>query len=96
MVLALCNQLKTSYICTSFMEIIFMILKYRLDTISKLNITKGCNSINVGRVMNIKLCTSFDHTFNLNQVLRTYLKGFQSYYADTIYIQIVTKGHIFV
>ena len=47
--------------------------------ISKLKITKGHNFVNVGGVMVLKPCTSFDHTLHLNQVSQKYLRGFQSY-----------------
>ena len=33
------------------------------------------NSVNVGGVMVLKLCTLSDHTINLNHILRIYLKG---------------------
>ena len=65
-----------------------------MDTISILKITKGNNSAkNVGGVTVVDLCTSYDHALYFYQVLRNYLKWYQSYRADTISIRKITKGN---
>ena len=62
--------------------------------ISILKITKGNNSAkNVGGVTVIDLCTSSGHALYFYQVLRNYLKRYQSYRADTISILKITKGN---
>ena len=67
---------------------------YRADTISILKITKGNNSAkNVGGVTVVELCTSSGHALYFYQVLRNYLKRYQSYRADTISILKITKGN---
>ena len=67
---------------------------YRADTISILKITKGNNSAkNVGGVTVFHLCTSSGHALYFYQVLRNYLKRYQSYRADTISILKITKGN---
>ena len=67
---------------------------YRADTISILKITKGNNSaINVGGVNVVNLCTSSGHALYLYQVSWNYLERYQSYRADTISIQKITKGN---
>ena len=67
---------------------------YRADTISILKITKGNNSAkNVGGVTVINLCTSSGYALYFYQVLRNYLKRYQSYRADTISILKITKGN---
>ena len=67
---------------------------YRADTISILKISKGNNSAkNVGGVTVIDLCMSSGHALYFYQVLRNYLKRYQSYRADTISILKITKGN---
>ena len=49
------------------------------STIGWSQFTKGHNSVKtVNGVMILNLCTSSDEAFNLYQVSRKYLKGFQS------------------
>ena len=68
--------------------------RYRADTISIPKISKGNNSAkNVGGVTVIDLCTSSGHALYFYQVLRNYLKRYQSYRADTISILKITKGN---
>ena len=92
------------HLCTSsghalnFYQVLRNYLKryqsYRADTISILKITKGNNSAkNVGGVTVVDLCTSSSHTLYFYQVLRNYLKRYQSYRADTISILKITKGN---
>ena len=82
------------YICAKFHEIIKRYQSYRADTISILKITKGNNSAkNVGGVTVVYLCTSSGHALYFYQVLRNYLKRYQSYRADTISILKITKGN---
>ena len=65
-----------------------------MDTISIRKITKGNNSAkNVGGVTVGHLCTSSGHALYFYQVLRNYLKLYQSYRADTISIRKITKGN---
>ena len=65
-----------------------------MDTISTLKITKGNNSAkNVGGVTVVDLCTLSGHALYFYQVLRNYLKRYQSYRADTISIRKITKGN---
>ena len=89
-------------LCTSsshtlyFYQVLWNYLKryqsYRADTISILKISKGNNSAkNVGGVTVIDLCTSSGHALYFYQVLRNYLKRYQSYRADTISILKITK-----
>ena len=67
---------------------------YRADTISIPKISKGNNSAkNVGGVTVVDLCTSSGHALYFYQVLRNYLKRYQSYRADTISILKITKGN---
>ena len=67
---------------------------YRADTISIPKISKGNNSAkNVGGVTVIDLCTLSGHALYFYQVLRNYLKRYQSYRADTISILKITKGN---
>ena len=67
---------------------------YRADTISVLKISKGNNSAkNVGGVTVVNLCTSSGLALYFYQVLRNYLKRYQSYRADTISILKITKGN---
>ena len=67
---------------------------YRADTISILKITKGNNSAkNVGGVTVVYLCTSSGHALYFYQVLRNYLKRYQSHRADTISILKIIKGN---
>ena len=62
--------------------------------ISILTITKGNNSAKkVGGVTVVDLCTSSSHALYFYQVLRNYLKRYQSYRADTISILKITKGN---
>ena len=65
-----------------------------MDTISILKITKGNNSAkNVGGVTVVYLCILSGHALYFYQVLRNYLKQYQSYRADTISILKITKGN---
>ena len=65
-----------------------------MDTISKLKITKGNNSAkNVGGATVVNLCMSSGYALYFYQVLRNYLKRYQSYRADTISILKITKGN---
>ena len=91
-------------LCTSFShtlyfyQVLWNYLKryqsYRADTISILKISKGNNSTkNVGGVTVFDLCTSSGHALYFYQVLRNYLKRYQSYRADTISILKITKGN---
>ena len=65
-----------------------------MDTISIRKITKGNNCAkNVGGVTVVYLCTSSGHALYFYQVLRNYLKRYQSYRADTISILKITKGN---
>ena len=41
----------------------------------------------------VDVCTSSGHALYFNQVLRNYLKRYQSYRADTISILKITKGN---
>ena len=67
---------------------------YRADTISIVKITKGNNSAkNVGGVKVVDLCTLSGHVLHFYQVLWNYLKRYQSYRADTISIQKISKGN---
>ena len=92
------------YHCTSsghalyFYQVLRNYLKryqsYRADTISIRKITKGNNSAkNVGGVTVVYHCTSSGHALYFYQVLRNYLKRYQSYRADTISILKITKGN---
>ena len=92
------------YLCTSsghalyFYQVLRNYLKryqsYRADTISILKISKGNTSAkNVGGVTVVYLCTSSGHALYFYQVLRNYLKRYQSYRADTISILKITKGN---
>ena len=57
-------------------------------------ISKGNNSAkNVGGVTVVDLCTSSGHALYFYQILRNYLKRYQSYRADTISILKITKGN---
>ena len=57
-------------------------------------ISKGNNSAkNIGGVTVVDLCTSSGHALYFYQILRNYLKRYQSYRADTISILKVTKGN---
>ena len=47
----------------------------------------------MGGVTVDKLCTSSGHALYFYQVLRNYLKRYQSYRADTIFILKITKGN---
>ena len=59
-----------------------------------MKITKGNNSAkNVGGVTVVDLCTSSGHALYFYQVLRNYLKRYQSYRTDTISIRKITKGN---
>ena len=91
-------------LCTSsshtlyFYQVLWNYLKryqsYRADTISIPKISKGNNSAkNVGGVTVVDLCTSSGHALYFYQVLRNYLKRYQSYRADTISILKITKGN---
>ena len=91
-------------LCTSsshtlyFYQVLWNYLKryqsYRADTISIPKISKGNNSAkNVGGVTVVDLCTSSGHALSFYQVLRNYLKRYQSYRADTISILKITKGN---
>ena len=47
----------------------------------------------VGGVRVVDLCKSSGHALYFYQVLRNYLKRYQSYRADTISIRKITKGN---
>ena len=92
------------YLCTSsghalyFYQVLWNYLKqyqsYRADTISILKITKGNNSPKkVDGLTVVDLCTSSSHTLYFYQVLWNYLQRYQSYRADTISIQKISKGN---
>ena len=67
---------------------------YRADTISIPKISKGnISAKNVDGVTVFALCTSSGHALYFYQVLRNYLKPYQSYRADTISILKITKGN---
>ena len=67
---------------------------YRADTISILKITKGNNSAkNVGGVTVVDLCTLSGPALYFYQVLRNYLKRYQSYRVDMISILKISKGN---
>ena len=91
-------------LCTSsghalyFYQVLWNYLKryrsYRADTISIRKISKRNNyEKNVGGVTVVNLCTSSGHALYYYQVLRNYLKRYQSYRADTISILKITKGN---
>ena len=83
------------YICANFHEIILNGIKVIERTrflYGKLQ--KGNNSAkNVGGVTVVNLCTLSGHALYFYQVLRNYLKRYQSYRADTISILKITKGN---
>ena len=82
------------YLCQVSWNYLKRYQSYRADTISILKITKGNNSAkNVGGVTVVNLCTSSGHALYFYQVLRNYLKRYQSYRADTISILKITKGN---
>ena len=82
------------YLCQLSWNYLERYQSYRADTISILKITKGNNSAkNVGGVTVVNLCTLSGHALYFYQVLRNYLKRYQSYRADTISIQKITKGN---
>ena len=82
------------YLCQVLLNYLERYQSYRADTISILKITKGNNSAkNVGGVTVVYLCTSSGHALYFYQVLRNYLKQYQSYRADTISILKITKGN---
>ena len=65
-----------------------------MDTISIWKNTKGNNlAKNVGGVTVVNLCMSSGHALYLYQVLRNYLKRYQSSRADTISILKITQGN---
>ena len=65
-----------------------------MDTISILKITKGNNSAkNAGGETVVNLCMLPGHALYFYQVLRNYLKRYQSYREDTISILKITKGN---
>ena len=67
---------------------------YCADTISIVKFAKGHNSIkNVGGVMVLVLCMSCNDALYLYRGSWKYLKGFQSYWADTISMVKFSKGH---
>ena len=91
-------------LCTSsghalyFYQVLWHYLKryqsYRADTISILKITNGNNSAkNVDGVNVVNLCMMSGHALYLCQVSWNYLERYQSYRADTISIQKITKGN---
>ena len=82
------------YLCQLSWNYLERYQSYRADTISIRKITKGNNSAkNVGGVTVFNLCTSSGHALYFYQVLRNYLKRYQSYRADTISILKITKGN---
>ena len=82
------------YLCPVSWNYLERYQSYRADTISIRKITKGNNSAkNVGGVTVVYLCTSSVHALYFYQVLWNYLKWYQSYRADTIFILKITKGN---
>ena len=82
------------YLCQVSWNYLKRYQSYRADTIYILKITKGNNSAkNVGGVTVVYFCTSSGHALYFYQVLRNYLKRYQSYRADTISILKITKGN---
>ena len=82
------------YLCQVSWNYLKRYQSYRADTIFILKITKGNNSAkNVGGVTVVYLCTLSGHALYFYQVLRNYLKRYQSYRADTISILKITKGN---
>ena len=82
------------YLCQLSWNYLERYQSYRADMISIQKITKGNNSAkNVGGVTVFKPCTLSGHALYFYQVLWNYLKGYQSYRADTISILKITKGN---
>ena len=83
------------YISTKFCEIISNGIKViELTRFLYRKLQRGIKSAeNVGGVTVIDLCTSSGHALYFYQVLRNYLKRYQSYRADTISILKITKGN---
>ena len=93
-VVDLCMSSSHFIFLPSFVKLSLTVSKLRVDTISILKISKGNNSAkNVGGVTVVDLCTSSGHALYFYQVLRNYLKRYQSYRADTISILKITKGN---
>ena len=91
-VVNLCTS--SSYLCQVSWNYLEWYQSYRADTISILKITTGNNSAkNVCGVTVVYLCMSSGHALYFNQVLWNYLKGYQSYRADTISILKISKGN---
>ena len=81
------------YLCQLSWNYLERYQSYRADTISIWKITKGNNSTkNVGGVNIVNLCKSSGHALYLCQLSWNYLERYQSYTADTISIQKITKG----
>ena len=81
------------YLCQVSWNYLERYQSYRADMISILKITKGIYSAkNAGGATVVNLCMSSDHALNFYQVLWNYLKRYQSYRADTIYILKISKG----
>ena len=84
------------YISTKFCEIILNGIKVIERTRFLYGKFQRSNSAkNVGGVTGVDLCTLSGHTLYFYQVLRNYLKRYQSYRADTISILNITKGNYF-
>ena len=82
------------YLCQVSWNYLQWYQSYRADTISILKISKGNNyEKNVGGVTVVNLCTSSGLALYNYQVLRNYLKRYQSYRADKISILKITKGN---
>ena len=82
------------YLCHVSRNYLERYQSYRADMISILKITKENNSAkNVGEVTVVYLCTSSGHVLYFYQVLRNYLKRYQFYRADTIFILKITRGN---
>ena len=82
------------YLCQVLWNYLEQYQSYRADTISIWKITKGNNSAkNVGRATVVNLCTSSDHALYFYQILWNYLKRYQNYRVDRIFILKITKGN---
>ena len=83
------------YICANFHEIILNGIKVIERTRFLYgNLQRGIiTQKNVGGVTVFNLCTLSGHALYFYQVLRNYLKRYQSYRADTISILKITKGN---
>ena len=85
------RRLVTLYISTKFCEIISNGIKVIERT--RFLYRKFQRGIIPQTMTVVDLCTSSGHALNFYQVLRNYLKRYQSYRADTISILKITKGN---